>query len=140
MPESQPQSLPEKTPYSGDEKREGKDHRRHLSPQEAAVEIAGSKYHWARPSDTEFADAQFTGGEPVKKAVAALFDKLEGKEPEVDPRCLSYKANKEDRKASRLQNVYFGTYDGRAYINFDVPESDFLFLEEQQRLAKDKKA
>lgn len=73
MAESQGTSAP----HTGDERRSHQ--RDRMTVEEQAVDIVGGKYKWKRPSEAEFAEAQFTGGDPVKKAVQALFDRLEGK-------------------------------------------------------------
>ena len=67
----------EKQPYTGPERR--RHPRDRMTVEEHAFEIVDRRYNFTRPSDEEFKEAQFTGGEPVKKAVAVLFDRLEEK-------------------------------------------------------------
>ena len=50
-----------------------------MTVEEQAFEAVDHRYNFQRPSDAEFEKAKFTGGDPVKKAVRALFDRLEGK-------------------------------------------------------------
>jgi len=72
-----PEAPTEKQPYTGPERR--RHPRDRMIVEEHAFEIVDHKYNFQRPSDADFEKAQFTGGDPVKKAVRVLFDRLEGK-------------------------------------------------------------
>ena len=62
------------------ESNERRSHSRdNMTVEEQAIDVVARRYKWQRPTDAEFKEAQFTGGDPVKKAVKALFDRLEGK-------------------------------------------------------------
>lgn len=71
------QAPAERQPNTGDERRTHS--RDRMTVEEQAVDIVAGKYKWKRPLEGDFKVAQFTGGDPVKKAVTALFDRLEGK-------------------------------------------------------------
>lgn len=66
-----------KQPYTGSERRGHS--RDRMTIEEQAVDIVAGKYKFQKPSDVDFKQAHLTGGDPVKKAVAKLFDRLEGK-------------------------------------------------------------
>ena len=67
----------EKEPYAGVERR--RHLRNRLTVSEQAVGIVAEKYKWQKLTDAEFSEEQFTEGDVTKKAVKALFDRLEGK-------------------------------------------------------------
>lgn len=63
-------------PYVFPERRLGGNHRYALTPKQHAAEIVGQKYGWVKPKSTDFKNDEFTGGEPVRKAVQKLFGHL----------------------------------------------------------------
>lgn len=61
------------------ERRQYPESRKWLTVEEHALDIVRGRFGSKRPTDKKFRKALFTGGEPVKRAVRELFDRLDGK-------------------------------------------------------------